>query len=117
MLTFLVVTAIILVAAGLGAFAIPLLVVGAAVWLVVLPIKLLVGFVFGGLFRMVFWLFGALIGLILAPILAIVAVVGVVGALVAGLLALLAPLVPVVLLLLLGWAIIRLARPNAAAPQ
>ena len=112
MLTFLVVIAGAMAMAGLALFAVPLLVVGAVVWLVFLPIKLLFGFVLGGLFRLVFALLGALMGLIVGPIVLVILGVAAVGALIAGLLALLAPLVPVVLLLLLGWALLRVARPS-----
>jgi hypothetical protein len=113
MFTFLLVSSLVLALLGFGFLAIPLLVAGAIVWIVLLPIKLLFGFVFGGLFRVVFGVLGAFFGLILAPLVLVVAGVAVAGAFVAALLALIAPLVPVALLLLLGWAIYRVAsRPS-----
>jgi hypothetical protein len=112
MLTFLVFVAVAMAIAGLGVFAVPLLLVAAVIWLVLLPIKLLVGFIFGGLFRLVFGLIGALLGLVLAPIVLVIAGVAMVGAFITGMVALLAPLMPVILLLLLGWGIFRLVRPK-----
>ena len=112
MFTFLLISSLVLALLGFGFLAVPLLVVGAVLWIVLLPIKLL-GFVLGGLFRVVFGLLGAIFGLILAPLVLLVAGVAVAGAFVAALLALIAPLVPVALLLLLGWAIYRVAaRPS-----
>lgn len=113
MLSFLFVTlfAIIGVAAA-GVVAVPVLVLAALFWLILLPIKLLVGFVFGGFFRLVFGLLGAVLGVIMIPLLMVVAGVAIVGAVLAGLLALVAPLVPFALLFLLGWAVYRLARPR-----
>jgi len=114
MFTFLLASSLALALLGFGFLAIPLLVVGGVIWLVLLPIKLLLGFVFGGLFRVVFGVLGTLLGLILAPLLLIVAGVAVVGAFIAALIALITPLVPVALLLLLGWGIYRVsARPRA----
>lgn len=112
MLTFIVVTALVLAVTGFGVFAIPFLILGGLLWLVMLPIKLLFGFVFGVLFRIFFGVLGALLGLILAPIILVVAGIALIGAFLAGVVALLAPLVPVVLLLLLGWGIVRLVRPR-----
>jgi hypothetical protein len=113
MFTFLLISSLVLALLGFGFLAIPLLVVGAVVWVVLLPIKLLFGFVFGGLFRVVFGVLGTLFGLILAPLVLILAGVAVIGAFVAALAALIIPLVPVALLLLLGWGIYRgAARPS-----
>jgi hypothetical protein len=115
MFTFLLVGSLILVLLGFGALAVPLLVVGGIVWLVMLPIKLLFGFVFGGLFRVVFGVVGAILGLVLAPLVLVVAGIALVGAFLVALVALLTPLIPVVLLLLLGWGIYRVAiRPTPA---
>ena len=113
MLTFLLVSSLALALLGFGFLAVPLLVAGTIVWIVLLPIKLLFGFVFGGLFRVLFGLVGALFGLILAPLVLVVAGVAAAGAFIAALLALIVPLLPVVLLALLGWAIYRVAaRPS-----
>jgi hypothetical protein len=115
MVTFLLVSALILAFLGFGFLAVPLLVVGGIFWLVTLPIRLMFGFVFGGLFRVFFGVLGALLGLILAPLVLVVVGVALVGAFVAALIALLTPLIPVVLLLLLGWGIYRVAiRPSPA---
>ncbi len=115
MFTFLLVSSLILALLGFGFLAVPLLVVGGILWLVMLPIKLLFGFVFGGLFRVVFGVVGAILGLVLAPLVLIVAGIALVGAFLVALVALVTPLVPVALLLLLGWAIYRVAiRPTPA---
>jgi len=115
MLTFLFLSLFALAAFGFaGVFALPLIAIGAVIWLVTLPFRLLFGFVFGGLFRLVIAIGGALLGIVLAPIIMVVVAVALVGALIAGLLALLAPLIPVVLLLLLGWGIYKVSRPRAS---
>ena len=116
MLTFLLFSAFAVVAFGFaGVFALPFLIIGGVIWLVLLPIRLLFGLVFGGLFRLVFGIGGALLGLVLAPLVMVVVGVALVGAFVAALFALLAPLIPIVLLALLGWGIYRIAsRPRAA---
>ena len=115
MLTVLLLSLFALAAFGFaGVFAIPLIAIGVVIWLVTLPFRLLLGFVFGGLFRLVFAIGGALLGIVLAPIIVVVVAAALVGALIAGLLALLAPLIPVVLLLLLGWGIYKVSRPRAS---
>ena len=94
---------------------VPILAISGLIWLIALPLKL-VGFVFGGLFRLVFGVLGALLGLIVAPIVMLVVGVALIGALLAAALALVAPLIPVVLLLLLGWGVFKLsARRNHAS--
>ncbi len=107
MLEFLLVGALVLAAVMVaGVVAIPLLAIGAVIWLVLLPVR--------WLFKLVFWLGGALLGLLIAPIVLIVVAVAVVGAFVTALLALLAPLTPLVLLALLAWGAYRIAVPRAA---
>lgn len=88
---------------------------GTAGLFVMLPVVLLGGaiWVVGGLFRLVFGVLGALLGLIIGPIVLLVVGVALIGAFFAAALALIAPLIPVMLLLLLGWGIYRLARPKA----
>src|SRR5688572_26554027 len=98
MLTFLLISALILAVLGFGAISLPFLIVGAVIWLVTLPIRLLFGFVLGGFFRVIFGVFGGLLGLlglILAPILIIVVGVALVAAFLSALLALVTPLIPV----------------------
>ena len=56
MLTFLLGTALVLAALGLGTVALPVLVIGAVIWVVLLPIRLVFGLVIA--------LLGALISLI-----------------------------------------------------
>jgi hypothetical protein len=113
-LTSLLVGSIALALLGFGALALPFFVVGAVVWLVLLPVRLLFGWVFGGLFR-VFGLLGALLGLIVAPLALITVGVALLVAFLAALLALVTPLIPVVLLCLLGWGVYRVAiRPTPA---
>ena len=113
MLTFLLVSSLALAVLGFSALALPLFVVGGAIWLILLPIKLLFGFVFGGLFRAVFGLLGGLLGLIVAPLVMIVVGVALLGAFLAALVALVTPLIPVVLLFFLGWGIYRITiRPS-----
>jgi hypothetical protein len=118
MLTFLLLSLFAFVAFGLtGALALPLLAIAAVVWLVTLPFRLLFGLVFGvlgGLFRLVFGIGGALIGIILFPLVIVVAGIALVGAFVAAMLALLTPLIPVVLLALLGWGMYRASRPRTS---
>jgi hypothetical protein len=100
--------------AFVGAVAIPFIVLGAVIWLITFPIRLLFKLI-GGILGMVFGLLGGLIGLILAPIVMVVVVLALVGALLSALLSLLAPLVPVALLGLLVWAIYRVTkRPDPA---
>ena len=113
MLTFLLVSSLVLALFGFGLFALPLLIVGGVLWLVMLPIRLLFGFVFGGLFRVFFGLLGGLFSLLLVPLVMVVVGVALVGAFVAALVALLTPLIPVILLLLVGWAIYRAAGRRA----
>jgi hypothetical protein len=117
MFSFLLVSALVLALLGFGFVALPLLLVGGVIWLVMLPIRLLFGFVFGGLFRVFFGLLGGLLSLILVPLVMVVAAVALVGAFIAAIVALLAPLVPVLLLALLGWAIYKVScrRPGASA--
>ena len=96
----------------------PLLLIGAVIWLVLLPIRLLfhlpVGLV-GGFFSLLFGLAGALLGIVLVPVVLLVVGVALVGAFFAAALALLTPLIPIVLLGLLGWGVYRLfVRPSPA---
>ena len=116
MLTFLLISALILAVLGFGAISLPFLIVGAVIWLVTLPIRLLFGFVLGGFFRVIFGVLGGLLGLVLAPILVIVVGVALVAAFLSALLALVTPLIPVALLLLLGWGIYRASHPRPQAP-
>lgn len=101
--------------AALGVFALPFLLIGGLIWLILLPIKLvfgLFGLFIGGIFRLVFGVLGALLGLILAPIALVIGGVLLVAGLIAGIVMLLTPLVPVALVLLLGWAIYEGLRPK-----
>ena len=72
MLTFLLVGSLALALLGFGFLALPLLVAGTVLWIVLLPVKLLFGLVFGGVFRVLFGVLAALFGLIVAPLVAIV---------------------------------------------
>ena len=101
-----------------GALFIPLIVIGGLIWLITLPIRLLFGFVFGGLFRLVFGLFGAvlgtvssLLGFLLAPLGILVAGVGIAAVLGTGAIALV-PVVPIAIVGLMVWGIYRLVRPT-----
>lgn len=102
MLTFLFLSSLAIVVALIGLAALPILAIGAVVWLVLLPIKLL----FGGLFRLVFGIGGAVLGLLIIPLVMVVVVVALIGAFVTAVLGLLVPLLPVLLLVLLAWVII-----------
>ena len=107
MLEFLLLGSLALAALLLGSIvALPLLAVVALIWLVLLPIR--------WLFKLVFWMAGALLGLLLAPVVVIAVGIVLVGAFVASLLALLVPLAPIVLLALLVWGAYRIAVPRAA---
>ena len=115
MLTFLFFSLFAIAAFSLtGALALPLIALAGVLWLVTLPFRLLFGFAFGGMFRLVFGIGGALLGIIFFPLILVVVGIALVGALVAGLAALLTPLIPVVLLALLGWGIYRASRPRAS---
>lgn len=116
MLTFVIISAFILAALGFGAIALPFLIVGAVIWLVMLPIRFIFGFLIGGFFRVIFGVLGGLFGLLLAPLLVILLVVGLVVAFVGAVISLLTPLIPVVLLLLLGWGIYRASHPQSQSP-
>ncbi len=109
MLTLLFLSVLTLVAAVVAGIVVVNLALGALVWLVLLPFRLL--------FKLVFGHGGLVLGVLLAPLLAVVAAVVVVGALLVALLSLLAPLVPIVLLAGFGWALYRLfvARHSASA--
>jgi hypothetical protein len=112
MVAFIVLSALALAFAG--AVAIPFIVVGAAIWLITFPIRLLFKLI-GGILGMVFGLVGGLLGLIIAPIVMVVVVIALIGALLSAVLSLLAPLLPVALLGLLVWAVYRVTkRPNPA---
>ena len=112
MVGFIVLSALALAVAG--AVAIPFIVIGAALWLVTFPIRLLFKLI-GGILGMVFGLIGGLIGLIIGPIVMVVVVIALIGALLTAVLSLLAPLLPVALLGLLVWAVYRVTkRPNPA---
>ena len=96
-----------------GAVAIPFILLGAFIWLITFPIRLLFKLI-GGIFGMVFGLLGGLIGLVIGPIIAIEAALNI-GAFLSAVLSLLAPLLPVALLGLLVWAVYRVTkRPNPA---
>jgi hypothetical protein len=118
MLTFLLVSALVLAALGLGSVALPFLVLGGVIWLVLLPVKLVLGLVVGlvgGAFRLLFGLFGALLALLLAPFALLLGAVALVVAFLGALISLITPLIPVALLLLLGWGIYRGADRQGAA--
>lgn len=100
MLTFLFFSVLVLVAAAVAGLVVLHFALGALVWLVLLPFRLL--------FKMVFGLGGLVLGVLLAPLLAVLAAVVVVGAIIVAALSLLAPLVPLVLLAGFGWALYRL---------
>jgi hypothetical protein len=105
MLAALFFSSLLFVAVMIGVVAVPVLVVGTVVWLIILPFKLL----FGGLLRLIFGVGGALLGLLIGPLVMAIVGVALMGAFVAALLALLVPLVPVVLLVLLGWGVVKAA--------
>lgn len=112
MTAFIVLSALAL--AAVGAAAIPFIVIGAAIWLITFPIRLLLKLV-GGILGMVFGLIGSLLGLIIGPIVMVVVAIAAIGAVLVAVLSLIAPLLPVALLGLLVWAIYRVAkRPNPA---
>ena len=112
MVAFLIVSALALFFAG--AVAIPFIVIGAAIWLITFPIRLLFKLI-GGILGMVFGLLGGLLGLIIGPIVAVVVAVALIGAFLSAVLSLVAPLLPVALLGLLVWAVYRVTkRPNPA---
>ena len=97
-----------------GAVAIPFILLGAFLWIITFPIRLLFKLI-GGIFGMVFGLLGGLIGLVIGPIIALVVAVALIGAFLSALLSLLAPLLPLALLGLLVWAVYRVTkRPNPA---
>ena len=107
MLEFLILASLALAALVVGSIvAIPIIAVGALIWLVLLPIRWMLKLVFG--------IGGALLGLLAGPIVMIVLAVALAGAVVVALLALLAPLAPIVLLALLVWGAYRIAVPRAA---
>ena len=95
-------------------FALPFIILAGLFWLVTLPLRLLFGFIFGGIFRLAFGLFGALIGLLLAPFVLLIVGAALAVAFVVGMFALLAPLMPFVVLGLIGWGIYRLMHPRLA---
>jgi hypothetical protein len=92
MVVFIVLSALALALAG--AVAIPFIVIGAVIWLVTFPIRLLFKLI-GGILGMVFGLIGGLLGLIIGPIVMVVVVIALIGALLTAVLSLLAPLLPV----------------------
>ena len=108
MLVFLLLSALALAALGVGgALVLPFLLLGAVLWLATWPIRFL--------FRLVFGVLGALLGLLVAPVVIVAVGFALLVAFAATVIALLAPLVPVVLVLLLGWAVYRFAiQPSAA---
>jgi hypothetical protein len=100
--------------AFVGTVAIPFIVLGAVIWLITFPLRLLFKLI-GGILGMVFGLLGGLLGLIIGPIVMIAVVVALIGAFLSAVLSLLAPLLPVALLGLLVWAIYRVTkRPDPA---
>lgn len=107
MLAFIIFSALAMAFAGV--VAIPFMLIGAVLWLVMLPFRLFFKLL-GGLLGMVFGLVGGLIGLVIAPIVMIVVAVALVGAFISALLSLFVPLLPVALLALLVWAVYRLTR-------
>ena len=119
MLTGLFFGAILLLLLGVGgAVVLPFLIIGTVIWLVFLPIRLLFHLTFGligGFFKLIFGLGGALLGILLVPIVLVVVGIALVGAFFATALALLTPLIPIVFLGLLGWGVYRLfVRPSPA---
>jgi len=97
-----------------GAAALPFIVIGAAIWLILIPIRLLFRLA-GVILGMALGLIGGVLGLIIGPIVAVIAAIVVIGAVLAAALPLVAPLLPVALLGLLVWAVYRLAkRPTPA---
>ncbi len=82
-------------------------VIGALLWLVMLPFRLLFKLTFGllrGLFRLLF-----------TPVFMLVAMVAIAGAFIAGMVALLAPLLPLLLLGGVGWGVYRSAHRRSIA--
>jgi hypothetical protein len=112
MFGFLIISALALAFAGV--MAIPFIVIGAVLWLITFPLRLLFKLI-GGILGMVFGLLGGLLGLIIAPIVMVVVVVALIGAFLTAVVSLFAPLLPVALLGLLVWAVYRLTkRPHPA---
>lgn len=75
------------------------LVLKTILWLVFFPIRFV--------FKMVFWLIGAGIAMLLLPLILLVIGVVIIGGIIAAILSLLAPLLPVAIVALVGWAIYR----------
>jgi hypothetical protein len=112
MAAFVVLSALALAFAG--AVAIPFIAIGALVWVITFPLRLLFKLI-GGILGMVFGLLGGLLGLIIGPIVVVVVVIALIGAFLSAVVSLVAPLLPVALLGLLVWAIYRVTRrPNPA---
>jgi hypothetical protein len=112
MVAFIVLSALALVFAG--AVAIPFIVMGALLWVITFPLRLLFKLI-GGILGMVFGLLGGLLGLVIGPIVMLVVAVALIGAFLSAVLSILAPLLPVALLGLLVWAVYRVTkRPNPA---
>lgn len=105
MLTFLILSGLVLAVIVIGGLlTLPFLLIGAVVWLLLLPFRLL--------FKLVFGIGGALLGLLLTPFVMVIVAVALIGAAITALLGLAVPLVPVILLALLVWGILRVVTPT-----
>ena len=112
MVAFVVLSALALAFAG--AVAIPFIVLGAVIWIVTFPIRLLFKLI-GGILGIVFSVLGGLLGLVVAPIVIVAVGIALIVAFLSAVVSLLAPLLPLALLGLLVWAIYRVTRrPNPA---
>ena len=105
--TVLVVGSLAVAALALAAVvAIPILIVGALLWLITLPLRLL--------FKVVFGLVGALLGLIAGPILLLVSGLALAGAAAGAAFSPDLPIVPLLLVAFGSWALYRVSRPRVA---
>jgi hypothetical protein len=75
------------------------LVLKTILWIVFFPIRFVL--------KLVFWILGAGIAVLVLPLVLLVAGIAIIGALVAAILSLLAPLLPVAIVALVGWGIYR----------
>jgi hypothetical protein len=75
------------------------LVLKTILWIVLFPVRVIL--------KLVFWIVGAGLGLLVLPVVLLVAAVAIVGALIAAILSLLAPLLPIAIVALVGWGIYR----------
>jgi hypothetical protein len=75
------------------------LVLKTVLWIVFFPIRFLL--------KLVFWILGVGLGVLILPLVLIVGGIAIVGAILAAILSLLAPLLPIAIVALVGWGIYR----------